>query len=145
MQALKHAKDYHLHDITAHTTGILFFGTPHRGADAARYLVTLSDILSLVSHKPQSKFLAALQSESVELLKISEDFRPLAGRFNIVSFYEEHAHRLLGKVVSNFFLLVSFLALVSISGGWHEKKKGAAADDGCAGCGQDVGRHGAGE
>lgn len=88
----------------------MFFGTPHRGADAASWAANVSDIVSAVSHKPSSKFLAALQTESADLCKISEDFRPLAGKFNIVSFYEEHAHRLLGKVVS---LVLCFSVLLS--------------------------------
>jgi hypothetical protein len=67
--------------------------------------------MAAVSRKPPSKFLAALQTESVELRKISEDFRPLGGKFNIVSFYEEHANPLLGKVVScTFSCLFAFLA-----------------------------------
>ncbi|KAK3295430.1 Alpha/Beta hydrolase protein [Chaetomium fimeti] len=98
-QALKHAKDHDFTDIYAHTNGIVFFGTPHRGADAASWAATLSGILSAASRKPPSKFLEALKNDSVELRKISEDFRPFGGRFNIVSFYEEHAHRLLGRVV----------------------------------------------
>jgi hypothetical protein len=112
-QALKHAKDDpSFTDIYNHTNGIVFFGTPHRGAEAANWAATLSNIRAAVSRRPPSKFLAALQTESVELLKISEDFRPLGGKFNIVSFYEEHAHPLLGKVVSCFFLIVSFSRFV---------------------------------
>ncbi|KAH6636029.1 Alpha/Beta hydrolase protein [Chaetomium tenue] len=98
-QALKHAKDHHFTDIATHTHGIVFFGTPHRGADAAGWASTLSGILATATHKPPSKFLEALKTDSVELRKISEDFRPLCGGVNIVSFYEEHAHRGLGRVV----------------------------------------------
>ncbi|KAH6624184.1 Alpha/Beta hydrolase protein [Chaetomium sp. MPI-SDFR-AT-0129] len=100
-QALKHAKDRrHLFpDIHTNTTGLIFFATPHRGADAARWAAIVMDIASSVSLRPSPGFLKALQTDSETLLSVSEDFLPLAGSVHLVSFWEEHAHSVLGKPV----------------------------------------------
>jgi len=79
----------------------VFFGTPHRGADGAKWLGLLTGIVSTALNQPQSKFIKLLETHSAELLKVSEDFRPLATKYAIVSFYEEHVDRILGKLVSS--------------------------------------------
>ncbi|KAK3937942.1 hypothetical protein QBC46DRAFT_391280 [Diplogelasinospora grovesii] len=56
-------------------------------------------ITSAVCRPPRSEFTRTLQTHSDDLLKISEDFRPLASRYAIVSFYEEHAYGGLGTVI----------------------------------------------
>lgn len=58
------------------------------------------DIASSVSLRPSSGFLNALQTDSETLLKVSEDFLPLAGSVHLVSFWEEHVYSALGKAVS---------------------------------------------
>ncbi|KAK4140980.1 Alpha/Beta hydrolase protein [Dichotomopilus funicola] len=100
-QALKHAKDKRprFSDIHTNTTGLIFFATPHRGADAARWAAIVMDIASSMSLRPSSGFLNALQTDSETLLSVSEDFLPLAGSVQLVSFWEEHTHPVLGKPV----------------------------------------------
>ncbi|KAK3689559.1 hypothetical protein B0T22DRAFT_514097 [Podospora appendiculata] len=86
-------------DIANSTKGVVFFGTPHRGADSTKWLALLSGIAAAATNKPQSEFVTTLQTNSADLMKISEDFRPIAHKYAVASFYEEHAHRLLGTVV----------------------------------------------
>ncbi|KEZ46772.1 hypothetical protein SAPIO_CDS0062 [Scedosporium apiospermum] len=101
-QALKLASSSRrFSDIAKSTRGIVFFGTPHRGADGAKWLGLLTGIVSTALNQPQSKFIKLLETHSAELLKVSEDFRPLATKYAIVSFYEEHVDRILGKLVSS--------------------------------------------
>ncbi|KAK0703654.1 hypothetical protein B0T26DRAFT_657939 [Lasiosphaeria miniovina] len=82
-----------------HMFGQVFFGTPHRGADAARWGHTIADIVSTATHRPPATFLKTLETNSAQLLQISEDFRPSVDRYAIASFYEQHAHPALGTVV----------------------------------------------
>ncbi|CAI4218402.1 unnamed protein product [Parascedosporium putredinis] len=86
-------------DIYNSTKAIVFFGTPHRGSDAAKWLDMLSTITSNVSGRPKSRFAELLQTHSNGLLEISEDFMPLASSFSIVSFYEEYGEGWWGKVI----------------------------------------------
>ncbi|KAK3365350.1 Alpha/Beta hydrolase protein [Lasiosphaeria ovina] len=85
--------------IVESTKGVVFFGTPHRGADAARWGHTIADIVSTATHRPPATFLKTLETNSAQLLQISEDFRPSVDRYAIASFYEQHAHPALGTVV----------------------------------------------
>ncbi|KAL8387008.1 hypothetical protein RB595_010227 [Gaeumannomyces hyphopodioides] len=79
--------------------GIVFFGTPHRGSDVANWTGLISDILQAVTARPESRLIHALESRSTDLWKISTDFRPLASRYAITSFYESNEHPVLRKLV----------------------------------------------
>ncbi|KAI0423014.1 Alpha/Beta hydrolase protein [Xylaria grammica] len=81
------------------TKGIVFFGTPHRGADAAQWALMAEKIGHAVFRTGQSAFLRTLERNSEDLYKISEDFRPISTNYAIVSFYEEYAYNILGKVI----------------------------------------------
>ncbi|KAK3990804.1 Alpha/Beta hydrolase protein [Cladorrhinum sp. PSN332] len=99
-QALRLAKqDPAFRDISTSTKGIVFFGTPHRGSDKAKWLNVLTAITSTMTNRPESTFVEALQTNSEALLKISQDFQSLGKEYAIVSFYEEHAHRILKSLV----------------------------------------------
>ncbi|KAK4228035.1 hypothetical protein QBC38DRAFT_454589 [Podospora fimiseda] len=99
-QALKLAnQNTKFRDISTSTKGIIFFGTPHRGSDKAAWLKLLTEVSSTVSNRPDPTFVKDLQTNSETLLKISQDFQPLVKDYAIVSFYEEHEHRMLGTVV----------------------------------------------
>ncbi|KAF2968642.1 hypothetical protein GQX73_g4898 [Xylaria multiplex] len=81
------------------TKGIVFFGTPHRGADAAQWALMAEKIGHAVLRTSRSAFVKILEKNSEGLYKISEDFRPMAANYAIVSFYEEYAFNILGKVI----------------------------------------------
>ncbi|KAK4223461.1 Alpha/Beta hydrolase protein [Podospora fimiseda] len=94
------AKQSPYSDISTSTKGLIFFGTPHRGADGARWLTLVTNITSSLS--PQIKaspFVKALQTHSEELFKITQDFRLLTDNYAIISFYEQDVHPILGDVI----------------------------------------------
>ncbi|KAK0706162.1 Alpha/Beta hydrolase protein, partial [Lasiosphaeria miniovina] len=86
-------------DIAESTKGIVFFGTPHKGADAATWARHISNIAQAIMHQPPANFLRTLERHSPDLHKISEDFRPYTPQYAITSFYEQHAMTGLGTVV----------------------------------------------
>ncbi|RYP52067.1 hypothetical protein DL768_002750 [Monosporascus sp. mg162] len=98
-QALKLANsDGKRSGIAGSTKGIVFFGTPHRGADAAKWARLVLGIAATAFHQPQQKFLGVLETHSAGWMKISEDFRLLASKYAITSVYEQDAHPVLGTV-----------------------------------------------
>ncbi|KAK3934026.1 hypothetical protein QBC46DRAFT_400786 [Diplogelasinospora grovesii] len=88
-----------IREISECTKGIVFFGTPHRGSDDAKWATLITGIVSTTIGRPPSEFLKTLRSNSEGLMKISEDFRPIAKNYAIASFYEEHVHRVLGHLI----------------------------------------------
>ncbi|KAK4163085.1 hypothetical protein QBC43DRAFT_213880, partial [Cladorrhinum sp. PSN259] len=56
-------------------------------------------VTSTVADRPDPVFVEALRTNSDDLLKISQDFQSLGKEYAIVSFYEEHAHRVLGSLI----------------------------------------------
>ncbi|KIM82087.1 hypothetical protein PILCRDRAFT_820986 [Piloderma croceum F 1598] len=70
------------------TTGILFFGSPHRGSEKAAYGVILAKIASTVLNRPNSSLLSALQTNSNELMRLSSEFKFRLPQYQVVSFYE---------------------------------------------------------
>jgi hypothetical protein len=74
-------------------------GTPHQGSQSADWANLMTGIASAAFLKPKKEFIRALKQNSRELEVISEDFRPLAERYSIVSFWEEDMLEGLGLVV----------------------------------------------
>ena len=74
--------------IKDHTLGIVFFGTPHRGSGKANYGKILANVATGVMHKPKSKLINALQSNSETLLKLTSEFKFDAPNIQIMTFYE---------------------------------------------------------
>jgi hypothetical protein len=83
------------------TVGIVFFGTPHRGSDKATYGKILGNVASTVMHKPTSKLLSALQSNSDVLARLTSDFRHQLPNYQVVTFYETKPLGLFKKEVSS--------------------------------------------
>ena len=75
------------------TYGIIFFGTPHRGANKARLLRSLKKIVSLALPKSvletDSSLLHALEKESEILQDIAEHFKGMMRYFHIFFFWEQ--------------------------------------------------------
>ncbi|KAK4461462.1 protein SERAC1 [Cladorrhinum samala] len=84
----KNNKDWH--DIGAATTGIVFFGTPHRGSDVANMVGPVQKITAV--GWTMSRFLPLLKSHSDGLREVSDEFRHVAAKYTLVSFYEQHIH-----------------------------------------------------
>jgi hypothetical protein len=81
-------RQYHPSIVTS-TRGIIFLGTPHRGATVANYAKILANIAS-IARTTSIEQLRILSSRSDTLYKLGDDFAPLArdGRLKIVSFSE---------------------------------------------------------
>ncbi|GAP82519.1 putative protein SERAC1 [Rosellinia necatrix] len=93
------AKHIYGQDIAGCTKGIVFFGTPHRGADIAKWGAMIRNIARVVTCWPRPSFLDVLRRNSEDLYKISEDFLPLSSNYAIISFYEEYAIGIWGDVI----------------------------------------------
>jgi hypothetical protein len=83
----------HLNSIYTCTYAILFFGTPHSGANKARLLGSLQKLVSLAIPKAavqfESSLLNALEQESETLQNITDQFAPLMGSFRVFFFWEQ--------------------------------------------------------
>ncbi|KAI9715530.1 MAG: hypothetical protein M1828_000782 [Chrysothrix sp. TS-e1954] len=66
-------------------SGIIFLSTPHRGTNLAE---TLNRILQASVISSSKQFIAELTKNSFTLQKLNEQFRHIAPRLDIVSFYE---------------------------------------------------------
>jgi hypothetical protein len=82
------------------TLGILFFGTPHRGSDKAVYGKVLANVAQTLVHRPSSRLVSALQTNSDVLLRLTSDFRHQLPRYQIVSFYEQRPMKMFSSLAS---------------------------------------------
>ncbi|KAI8633498.1 hypothetical protein F5Y19DRAFT_413884 [Xylariaceae sp. FL1651] len=88
-RALVHAKsDTTYEDIWKSTYGIVFFGTPHNGADSAKIGNVVAKITRSILQRPGNTFIKALTRDSSVLNTITDDFRQLLEDFQIISFWE---------------------------------------------------------
>ncbi|THC88961.1 hypothetical protein EYZ11_011591 [Aspergillus tanneri] len=76
--------DQKYEDIVQSIRGMIFLATPHRGADQA---AKLNDLLRASFQSPRD-FIGELQRGSPAVEDINEQFRHIAPRMNIASFYE---------------------------------------------------------
>ena len=70
------------------SAGILFFGTPHRGADLASFAVMIDKIISFFAYQPSSTIVKNMEPDCDYLWQINDDFRGRADGMKICSFYE---------------------------------------------------------
>jgi hypothetical protein len=75
--------NYTFEEITQSTSAILFLSTPHRGAAVVGRALKL-----LIPGRSSQDYVTALKKNSSTLEDINEQFRNLAPRLEIVSFYE---------------------------------------------------------
>ncbi|KXX73725.1 Protein SERAC1 [Madurella mycetomatis] len=115
------ARENELYDIATATKGIVFFGTPHRGADSAKWLGSIANVVSALSNQRSSKFIPILETHSEELLEISQDFRGWAPQYALASFYEQEPYPTLKTVVVDKMSAIMGLAHEDILmlGGTH--------------------------
>lgn len=85
-------KTEHLRSIYISTYGILFMGTPHKGADVAQWGSYLQWMASAVFAKKlldsESQLVDALKSNSETLLNIDRQFAQLIDDFHVFFFHE---------------------------------------------------------
>ncbi|KAI9889008.1 MAG: hypothetical protein M1814_006066 [Vezdaea aestivalis] len=91
-------------DIYVATYGIIFLGTPHNGADKAKWGSILSSIGKAVFNKTgivenSNNLIETLTSNSEVLQNINLDFNQLTSRFRMTLYHEEDPMPLIGIVV----------------------------------------------
>jgi len=85
------------------TQGIIFMGTPHRGADLAHWGKTLAKLLTVIRHTNPA-IVGVLEKKSEVLAAVQEQFQQTLlkyhGSINIYCFYEEKPVRGVDFIVS---------------------------------------------
>lgn len=80
--------------IIGSVSAILFLSTPHRGTNLAE---TLNSILQVTVATSPRQFIAELVVSSQILEKINEEFRHVAPKIDLFSFYETRPTILFGR------------------------------------------------
>jgi hypothetical protein len=91
-------------NITLKTVAILFFSTPHRGSDAAKWVALLGDVAnaSILSTGLTPKVagtIKSLKKEAPELQVLGREFRGQTGKIKFASFIEQKQTAPFGKRV----------------------------------------------
>lgn len=82
-------------DIIKSISSIIFLSTPHRGTNLAE---TLNRILQVSFVTNPMQFIAELAAGSQTLQKLNEQFRHVAPKLQIVSFYETRLTTMFKKI-----------------------------------------------
>jgi hypothetical protein len=84
-------------NILENAKGIVFIGTPHRGADFANILSNL-----LTATFSEKIFVDQLRANSEMIMEINRAFRDRSLSMELVSFWESTATRGIGVILSSF-------------------------------------------
>jgi len=99
-------KTSHLQSIYTCTYGIMFFGTPHHGADRAHLLGIVTKLANAAIPRKvldsEPGLISALSTESETLQNITEHFIPMMKRFHIHFFWEQRKTNL--KAVNEYIV-----------------------------------------
>lgn len=103
-EMLRRSKSYHklrpeLHEIFESTIGIIFFGTPHAGADPQSFLKFIAEnVLKALGFSVNEQVVRALLPDSERLRELRDEFSPMAQERNwiIHSFREQFGVTALG-------------------------------------------------
>ena len=112
------AEQDHYPNIYLATHSILFLATPHGGSKTADFGLLLVHIARLTLQRPAKHLLEALQQNSVPLVTLSRQFRPLVDSIRVVSFYERQVTPLVGTLVRKtgrrkcFYTLITYRLLM---------------------------------
>lgn len=126
----------HLHDIFDSVRGIVFLGTPHKGAWLAKWASIPASALGFVK-SINTKLLDVLQSKNEILESIQEDFLTMTrrlrendkSRLQITCFFEELPMRLAGQIVSKESASFEGYTAISIHANHRDMVKFATAED----------------
>jgi hypothetical protein len=70
------------------TTGLVFFGVPHRGSKYAQPLGLWQRLLRFITNSPQDRLLKILVEKSAILAEAAGDFGNQINNFQIATFFE---------------------------------------------------------
>jgi hypothetical protein len=94
----------HRRSIKLSTYGVMFFGTPHMGANGAEFQASITKICRIFV-SGNSKLLRTLTQGSDHLRLLSELYLPISQDFKTIFFYEEYKTPLIGGMS----MMVKFL------------------------------------
>ncbi|KAI1608488.1 hypothetical protein EDD36DRAFT_423386 [Exophiala viscosa] len=77
IESAKYKHQPSLKDISDACTAIFFFGTPHRGSDAAKYGARMGMVLEILGFEVNKTILEALRREGEKLSAVERDFNDL--------------------------------------------------------------------
>jgi hypothetical protein len=105
----------HLKQISESTVGIMFFGTPHSGADPRGWIQHIAErIIKATGFTVNEQIVNTLFPSSERLRELRDEFKPIASRIGwiIYSFQEDHGVPLLGgkKVITSSQPSFSYLS-----------------------------------
>ncbi|GAP91530.1 putative tol protein [Rosellinia necatrix] len=98
---LAHENNKHYGDILSSAIGIVFMGTPHRGANIVDWTAFFRNVIQLMTgtHILRADLIKDLSTHSSSLLEISKQFLPRAADLSIMSFTELQIERPLTTLV----------------------------------------------
>jgi hypothetical protein len=97
---IAHERSREYGDLLYSVKGAMFFGTPHRGSDAAYWAAYAARVLKVIQsgRGTNDTFVSALQRNSEVFINVSEQWIERAAPLRIRTFYE--TERLYGELVS---------------------------------------------
>ncbi|KAH8748169.1 Alpha/Beta hydrolase protein [Hyaloscypha sp. PMI_1271] len=87
--------------IKSKTLGVIFAGTPHRGADKAKWGKIATNIATIVLKDNNSALVGALCRGSETLERLQNDFARVIDSLRIYTFFEDYRYPKIGKIVDN--------------------------------------------
>jgi hypothetical protein len=93
------------------TYGVVFFGTPHGGANGAEFQGALMNICRIFVSS-NNKLLRTVAQDSDHLRLLSELYLPITQDFKTVFFYEEYKTPLVGGI--SMMVMLKLCCLVSV-------------------------------
>lgn len=104
--------DKRLAVIQSSTKGVLFAGTPHRGADKAKWAATATTLAWYLQKDPSKEVLNTLKRGSEVLERLQDSFRDNLEHFGVYTFVEDVGYPKVGRIVEKDSAII----------GWHEKE-----------------------
>ena len=104
--------DQRLAAIKSSTKGVLFAGTPHRGADKATWAATATKLAWYIQKDHSSEVLNTLIRGSEVLERLQDSFKDILEHFAIYTLIEDVDYPKIGRIVKKDSAII----------GWHEKE-----------------------
>jgi hypothetical protein len=90
------------------TIGVIFAGTPHRGADKARWASVATHLSKFVLRDPNEAIIQALKRGSETLERLQSDFARILSDLPVYTFSEDHDFPGNGKIVDKDSSIIGF-------------------------------------
>ncbi|PVF90896.1 hypothetical protein CPB86DRAFT_508917 [Serendipita vermifera] len=100
VSAHNRSKDAELQRVLRSTVGVVFLGTPHRGAHSAQIGSIVAQAADLLGLGWKKQLLETLKYESKDVLNVDEEFAWVSASKELVCFYETKETSRLGLVVT---------------------------------------------